>query len=44
MSESGYSRLPVYDGDRESILGIVHVKDVLSFWTERRQSNLGAVR
>lgn len=40
MSESGYSRLPVYDGDRENILGIVHVKDVLSFWTERRQSNL----
>jgi putative hemolysin len=40
MSESGYSRLPVYDGDRESILGIVHVKDVLSFWAERRQSNL----
>lgn len=40
MSESGYSRLPVYDGDRENILGIVHVKDVLAFWTERRQSNL----
>lgn len=40
MSESGYSRLPVYEGGRENILGIVHVKDVLSFWTERRQSNL----
>lgn len=40
MSESGYSRLPVYDGHRENILGIVHVKDVLAFWTERRQSNL----
>lgn len=40
MSESGYSRLPVFDGDRENILGIVHVKDVLAFWTERRQSNL----
>lgn len=40
MSESRYSRLPVYEEDRERILGIVHVKDVLDFWTERRQSNL----
>jgi CBS domain containing-hemolysin-like protein len=40
MSESRYSRLPVYEQDRENILGIVHVKDVLEFWTERRLSNL----
>lgn len=39
MSESRYSRLPVYEGSRENIIGIVHVKDVLEFWTERRQSN-----
>ncbi|MBA3973564.1 MAG: HlyC/CorC family transporter [Candidatus Solibacter sp.] len=38
--ESGYSRLPVYEKSREHILGIVHVKDVLGYWTERRQSNL----
>jgi putative hemolysin len=39
MSESRYSRLPVYEGSRENIIGVVHVKDVLEFWTERRQSN-----
>jgi CBS domain containing-hemolysin-like protein len=39
MSESRYSRLPVYEGSRENIVGVVHVKDVLEFWTERRQSN-----
>lgn len=40
VSESRYSRLPVYEDDRERILGIVHVKDVLDFWTQRRSSNL----
>jgi putative hemolysin len=39
VSESRYSRLPVYDGDRENIIGIVHVKDVLEFWTARRRSS-----
>lgn len=37
--DSGYSRLPVYEKSREYILGIIHVKDVLAYWTERRQSN-----
>lgn len=37
--DSGYSRLPVYEKSREYILGIIHVKDVLGYWTERRQSN-----
>ncbi|HNY42461.1 MAG TPA: hemolysin family protein [Bryobacteraceae bacterium] len=37
--ESGFSRLPVYEKSREYILGIIHVKDVLAYWTERRQSN-----
>jgi putative hemolysin len=40
VSESRYSRLPVFEESRENILGIVHVKDVLDFWTQRRQSNL----
>ncbi len=39
LKESGYSRLPVYEKSREHILGIIHVKDVLAYWTERRQSN-----
>lgn len=40
MSESRYSRLPVYEGSPENLLGIVHVKDVLDYWTQRRLSNL----
>ena len=40
LSESRYSRLPVYDEEREKILGAIHVKDVLDFWTSRRLSNL----
>jgi putative hemolysin len=40
MSESRYSRLPVYEGKRENIIGAVHVKDVLEYWTSRRLSNL----
>lgn len=40
MRESRYSRLPVFEGSRDNIIGIVHVKDVLDFWTQRRQSNV----
>ena len=29
VTESGHSRLPVYDDDLDNIIGIVHVKDVL---------------
>jgi len=29
VTESGHSRLPVFDGDLDNIVGIVHVKDVL---------------
>jgi len=34
---SGYSRLPVYDGSLENIIGIVYVRDLLRFWTKRRE-------
>jgi CBS domain containing-hemolysin-like protein len=40
MSESRYSRLPVCQPQAENPIGFVHVKDVLNFWAERRQSNL----
>jgi len=39
FKNSGFSRLPVFEKSREYILGIIHVKDVLAYWTERRQSN-----
>lgn len=40
MSESRYSRLPVCVEGEENPIGFVHVKDVLDFWAQRRQSNL----
>jgi putative hemolysin len=31
-----YSRLPVYERQRENIIGIVHLKDLIRVWEERR--------
>ncbi|MFN3322341.1 MAG: hemolysin family protein [Bryobacteraceae bacterium] len=39
ITESQYSRLPVYDGKPENIVGLVHYKDLLPVWQERRRSN-----
>lgn len=36
MRENQYSRLPVYQGDREHIIGYVHYKDMLRILEERR--------
>lgn len=36
MIENGHSRLPVYEGPREHIIGILHYKDLLPVWEERR--------
>jgi len=38
MIESQHSRLPVYDGTPEKIVGILHYRDLLPVWEERRQS------
>ena len=29
---SGHSRLPIYEGDIDHIIGILHAKDLLSYW------------
>jgi putative hemolysin len=34
--EHKYSRLPVYQGKRENIVGIVHYKDLMTAWLERK--------
>ncbi len=31
-----YSRIPVYEGKRENIVGILHFKDLIRVWEERR--------
>ncbi|HEY1337560.1 MAG TPA: hemolysin family protein [Bryobacteraceae bacterium] len=38
MIENGHSRLPVYEGSPEKIIGIIHYKDLLPVWEERRRA------
>jgi len=32
--QEGHSRFPVHDGSIDNIIGILHVKDLLNFWSE----------
>jgi len=32
--QEGHSRFPVHDGSIDNIIGILHVKDLLTFWSE----------
>src|SRR6476646_12218658 len=36
MAEHKYARIPVYEGRPEKIIGIVHYKDLMRLWEERR--------
>lgn len=38
MMEHRHSRMPVYEGTPEKIVGILHYKDLLPVWEERRES------
>ncbi len=38
MIEEKHSRLPVYQGSPEKIIGILHYKDLLPVWEERRNA------
>ena len=38
MIEQRHSRLPVYEGTPEKIVGILHYKDLLPVWEERRRA------
>jgi len=38
MIDAQHSRLPVYEGTPEKIIGILHYKDLLPVWEERRQA------
>jgi putative hemolysin len=38
MIEQGHSRLPVYEGSPEKVVGILHYKDLLHVWEERRNA------
>ena len=39
MIEHRHSRLPVYEERPEQIIGVLHYKDLLPVWEERRQAN-----
>ncbi len=39
MSEHHFSRVPVYKGEPDNIRGIVHFRDLLVVWQERRTAN-----
>jgi len=34
-TESGYSRIPIYQGDIERIVGIIYTKDILNLWKNK---------
>jgi len=36
--ENMYSRLPVFEGKRENIVGILHLKDLFKVWEQRRSA------
>lgn len=36
MTEHRFSRVPVYEGEKEHIIGIVHFKDLLTVWRDLR--------
>ncbi len=42
LLEEGYSRLPVYEGDLDHILGVIVGKDLLQFWGEPLDAPLPA--
>jgi CBS domain containing-hemolysin-like protein len=42
MVEQGHSRLPVYEGTPEKIVGLLHYKDLLPVWQERRKAILAS--
>ncbi|HXV98096.1 MAG TPA: hemolysin family protein [Anaerolineae bacterium] len=41
--EAGYSRLPVYKGSLDDILGVLHVKDLLRVWGQAEGIDLGSL-
>lgn len=43
VSREGYSRIPVYSGSRDNIVGVVHTKELLKKFLDQEQFSLNAV-
>jgi CBS domain containing-hemolysin-like protein len=43
MCEAGHTRLPVFRGTLDDVVGLVHIKDVLPFWGDGDTFRLGDV-
>ena len=39
MTEHKYSRVPVYEGSPEKLVGMVHYKDLMRLWQERKSAH-----
>ncbi len=43
MSEEAHSRIPVYRGTLDDIAGMVHIKDVLAYWSREQKVSLSEI-
>ncbi|MDE0048706.1 MAG: hemolysin family protein [Rhodospirillales bacterium] len=44
IKEKGHSRMPLYRGDLDDIVGMIHIRDVMSHWGEDGPFDLDAIR
>jgi magnesium and cobalt transporter len=35
FTQEGYSRIPVFDGTLDNVVGVIHAKDLLKYWNDR---------
>ena len=43
MSETAHSRLPIYKGSLDEVVGMVHIKDVLACWDKKEAFNISEI-
>ena len=43
IGEKAHSRMPVYRGSLDEVLGFVHIKDVMAIWDRKDSFDLGAI-